>query len=214
MNRHLIVTLLAIMLLATAACDNAGTRGENAAARLAEAWADDSLARDFADSYAALADSLTFPWSASMMNSAFVEASARLSDTLGLAAEVIARGTDVAAERAESLVDDLSDGKIDADQACDRIALMGLVTNRLGRDSIAGLMEAEIDRLADALPLQRQMELYARITDPETLARALTEDRKAPGADLGRIDRQAGLLREIYNDSLRAIFDHIYSTQQ
>ena len=93
----------------------------------------------------------------------------------------------------------------------ERIALIVQVGALLKTPDQIRAVSDGLQQAVDHLDLRAQMKVYAASSTPARLGEALRNDRNAPDADLGLIDKQVEALRSIYNDGQMAEFLKTYN---
>lgn len=118
--------------------------------------------------------------------------------TLGAKA-LLMDADDFANTQAQILINDLATGSVNAEKATVAMNDINAIAKRVGRDDTADAFNKALDRLANELPLDKQMLVYTRATTPESLAKALKQELNQPGADRQLIQRQIEQARKIYS---------------
>lgn len=139
---------------------------------------------------------------------------ARGNDTATLAAQVLALPPRRLAQTvAQPIVRSLAAGTLDRQQARERIALIVQVGALLKTPGQIRAVSDGLQQAVDHLDLPSQMRVYAASSTPAQLGEALRNDRNAPDADLGLIDKQVEALRSIYNDKQMTEFLKSYNQE-
>lgn len=207
--RTLIIIITTLVAAITLTGCSGSDKGTQAAASLRKACGNPQALKELAASYIASRDSLFFPGDAGMMDKAFIDACAG-NDSLQVLAQAIALDAkELGKVTGEYLVESLQNGTIDGHKAAERLGMIHTSLFLLGRDQDINTCYAAIDEVAQTLPEQQQMEVYAHSCSPATLGENM---KKEHDTDPEGTDRRAHIVETILKgDNLNEFKSHYYS---
>ena len=215
MKHHLACTCVLLCVVALlSACgprEKSMQQAAETADRFVAAW--HCEARSASEAYSVLEAGLATATDPHDFIAAFLQnVESRGNDTATLAAQVLVLPPRRLAQVvAQPIVRGLSAGTLDRQQARGRIALIVQVGALLKTPHQIRAVSDGLQQAVDHLDLRAQMKVYAASSTPARLGEALRNDRNAPDADLGLIDKQVEALRSIYNDGQMAEFLKTYN---
>lgn len=203
-----IITLLlsaTVGTLVLTSCGEASEKGSLAAHQLQAAWGNPEAIMKAASDFKAVSDSLGKPES---MSDAFIDACSG-NDSMKVVAQAIALTPQaLGSDMGEAIVDGLASGDIEAAKALEQIDLVGFAYALLQRNDDAVACFKAIDEVAQSLPEEKQMVVYAHSCAPDKLANAMRQERAQGNA--GDVDRRAKMVEDILTGDDLNKFKAIY----
>lgn len=207
---HLFLAIAMLPLLC--ACGDVSRYGTDTAEELVAAWPDSTAVANLKQHYAQRIDSVWWPGGKAIIDKALM-AGLPDNDTLQLAGRMLANGLATADQAAMTLVMALQSGTVTPEQASNQVSLMHHVSHVLDNDETGRAFDAAAEDRIDDLGLNEQMVIYARITTPAMLGRALAADRDKNAVEYDEIKQRIDCLRNIYSDEEMKQFMSTYQPE-
>lgn len=202
--RTLIAILITTCTLVLISCDNGDKKGNMAAQQLLAAWGNPEAIIQVANNYQAVSDSLGNPPS---LSHSFINACTG-NDTIKTVAQAIAyTPQSMGTVAGNEIVQGLMMGTMDATVASDRLKLINLAYALLQRNDDLEACYNAIDKVAQSLTEEKQMELYTRSCSPEALAIAMKQERNDNATNA---NRRAKIVESILTGEDLKTFKSIY----
>ena len=177
LRRLLLPLLLACAAVFSVGCTDTSSQAARAAADLQAAWPDTIALSQCAQRYDSIVEELAWPWLQYAFARDFLDQPALQSDTLAIAASLLAPSADeFADEQSQAVIDGLLTDSISNTVAADRIIMVELLAPMLGREGHIDALHIALEEAAASLPLREQMLLYSKAASPARLGHALADD--------------------------------------
>lgn len=187
-----IISVLAYAMTLTS-CSEASEKGIAAAVQLSSAWGDAQAIQKVAAAYVASRDSLTM--GASSMDDAFIEACSNNDSIVAVAMAIAKTPEEMGKHYGKEIVDGLANSTMEPEKANTLLGMIGTAYALLGRPDDVALCFKAIDGIAQQLPENEQLIVYAHSCTPDVLGKALKEEHdKGNALDA---DRQAQIIETI-----------------